>query len=95
MLSPPEAKKSFLVVAVLAMVVGGLVGYQAVSNEISGTATYHKYISWNRTVPVLVTRRDSPSEFHQATNYLWMVSVLCLVVAGGGVALYRKLSDCV
>jgi len=71
-------------------------GYHAASNEISGTAIWRKSSGWKgmgRTPAEFVTREGSPAKFHQATNFMWGVSGLCLIVAATAFTLYRKLDD--
>ena len=90
--SPSASGKAFFV-GIGAVVLSGVLGYRAASNEVSGTATYHHGLgrgSWSEQV----TRGASPAKFREATNFLWAGSIFC--VLGGALAFgfSRKLDDC-
>ena len=95
--SPVSAKRVFLLLAVVATIFGGIVGYRAASNEVSGVALYQedppRHSSGPRIPPKLVTRKSSPAKFHQVTNSLWAVSGFSLVVAVISFRCYRSLDD--
>ncbi len=81
-----------LFVAIGALILGGLLGYQAISNEVTGTATYRHGFgrgSWSEQV----TRDNSPVKFRQATNLLWAGSMLCVLAGSVAFILSRKLDD--
>ena len=90
-----DARRGFLLMAVVAAIVAGVVAYQAASNEITGQAIYSKLTGPRTSVPVLVTRQSDPSKFREVTNFRWGMSLLCLGVAVVAFRLYRKLDDCV
>ena len=96
--SPLSAKRAFLLLAVVATIFGGIVGYRAVSNEVSGIAVHQedplRHSSGPRIPPELVTRQSSPTKFHRVTNLLWAVSGFSLVVAVISFRCYRSLDDC-
>ncbi len=96
--SPMGAKRGFLLLMIVAAVFGGIAGYRAASNEVSGTAIYQKDPSRPSSAPIappeLVTRRSSPARFHQVTNLLWFESGFALVVAVISFKCYRSLDDC-
>jgi len=89
----PSASGKALFAATGALVLSGVLGYQAVFNEVSGTATYHHGFG-RGSRSEQVTREASPAKFREATNFLWAGSIIC--VLGGTIAfrLSRKLDDC-
>ena len=96
--TPVGAKRAFLLLAIVAGIFGGAVGYRAACNELSGTAVFQKDPSRPSSEPItppeLVTRRSSPEKFHHVTNWLWTVSGFSLVVAVLSFKGYRGLDDC-
>src|SRR4051794_4157968 len=64
---PTMAGKVFSL-SLAALICSGLFAYFATSNEISGTASYQP---GTRGPSVTVTRRDSPSKFHEITHFRW------------------------
>jgi hypothetical protein len=89
-------KIGFLLLAIGASIICGIVGCHAARNEISGTAIYQKSAGWRgmgKTSPEFVTRAASSDEFRRATNLQWGVSAFCLIVAVVGFKFYRKLED--
>ncbi len=89
-----DPKKGFLVLAIAGILVSGFMGYQAVFNEFTGQAVYHKPTGARRSVPVHITRESDPATFRKVTNFRWAISVLSLGAAFIGIRLYRKLDDC-
>jgi hypothetical protein len=89
----PSASGKALFAAIGALVLSGVLGYQAASNEVRGTATYHHGFG-RGSRSEQVTREASPAKFREATNLLWAGSIVC--VMGGAIAFrfYRKLDDC-
>ena len=89
----PSASGKALFGAIGALVLSGVLGYQAASNEVCGTATYHHGFG-RGSRSEQVTREASPAKFREATNFLWVGSIIC--VLGGGIAFRfsRKLDDC-
>jgi hypothetical protein len=92
--APIDARRGFLLLAVAAIIVGGIVAYQAISNEITGEAIYYKRTGLKSSVAVHITRESDPSKFRSVTNFRWGVSLICLSVAVVGFTFYRKLDDC-
>ena len=89
----PSASGKALFAAIGALVLSGVLGYQAASNEVSGTATYHHgFGRGSRSEEV--TREASPVKFREATNFLWAGSILCALGGAIGLGLSRKLDDC-
>jgi hypothetical protein len=89
----PSASGKALFAAIGGLVLSGVFGYQAASNEISGTAIYHQgFRRGSRSEHV--TREASPAKFREATNFLWAGSIIC--VLGGAITFRfsRKLDDC-
>jgi len=82
-----------LFAAIGATICCGVLIYFAASNEITGTATYHRGFLAKGDKGEAVTREASPAKFRAATNWLWGGSALCFGVAVGGFALYRKLDE--
>ena len=91
--SPLDARRGFLLLAIGAFIVAGLLAYQAASNEITGQAIYHKRTGYRSSKAVLVTRQNDPDKFHKVTNFRWGISILCLSVAAVSFTLFRKLDD--
>jgi len=87
----PSASGQALFVSFGAVILAGLLGYRAISNEITGTATYRGSRRFSR--PELVTRDASPAKFRQATNFLWAGSILCLAVGAVAFGFSRKLDN--
>ena len=89
----PSASGKALFTAIGALVLSGVFGYKAASNEVSGTAIYHHGVG-RRSRSEQVTREASPAKFREATNFLWAGSIVC--VLGGAIAFHfsRKLDDC-
>jgi hypothetical protein len=85
----PSGSGKILFAGIGAVMLGAVFAYNATSNEITGTAIYLRPIRKGWT-SVSVTRESSPAKFREATNYLWVGTLLCMV--GGFVAfnLYRK-----
>lgn len=80
--------------AIVGLIAGGIGGYNALSNEITGTAIYHRSTSARGSTSEAVTREQSPTKFREATNVIWIMSGFSFVVGVIGVILYRKLADC-
>jgi len=93
--SPIAARRGFLLLAAAAIIVGGIVAYQAACYEITGEAIYHKRTGAKSSVAVHITRESDPSTFRTVTNFRWGVSLICLSVSVVGFRFYRKLDDCV
>jgi hypothetical protein len=91
-LSQTPARKA-LYAAIGAMVYTGFFAYNAASNEITGTATYHLHVLAKGDKAEAVTRDTSPVKFRKATNFLWGGSGVCLGIAVIGLALNRKLEE--
>ncbi|MDB6111421.1 MAG: hypothetical protein JWR69_3171, partial [Pedosphaera sp.] len=86
-LAPTLAGKAFFA-ASGALICSGVVAYHATSNEFTGKAVYHEWVGLGSTSEP-VTRESSPVKFRQATNLLWGVSGLCLMIAAAGFLFYR------
>lgn len=82
-----------LIIALAAIIYGGFFGYQALSNEKTGTAKYHHNWFSKGGVVEPVTRATSPVKFRTATNLLWGCSGVCLCVAVVSFVFYRSLKD--
>jgi hypothetical protein len=91
-LSPGGSGKA-LFAAIGALLLSGVLGYQAAYNEATGTATYHRGFG-RGSRSEQVTREASPDKFREATNFLWAGSIIC--VLGGAIAFgfSRKLDNC-
>lgn len=89
-LSQTPARKA-LYAAIGAMIYTGFFAYNAVSNEITGTATYHLHVLAKGDKAEAVARDISPVKFRKATNFLWGGSGVCLGIALVSLALNRKL----
>jgi len=89
-LPDPAAKALFAGIG--GMILGVVLGYQAASNGINGTATYRRgFGRHGRSEPV--TRETSPAKFRAATNFLWGGTIFSI---GGAVAAFyfaRKFHD--
>ena len=88
--SPRRVRRIALVVGIGAFIAFAVLGYKAVSNEITGTALYQRY---QRASRELVTRESAPEKFRWATNFLWATSGFCLLVSAGGFLFFRKLDE--
>ena len=75
-----------------ALFLGGFLGYEALSNEMAGTAEYSRWLD-RRSKTELVTREASPEKFREATNYLWGGSLLGVVVAAAAFRFSRRSED--
>ncbi len=93
--SPAYVRRFALLVAAVAVVVGGVIVYRAAHNEFTGTATYHRPTGFKSWTAEAVTRESAPAKFRSATNSLWVLSVACLSVSAIGFTFFRKLDDCV
>ncbi|MDB6020517.1 MAG: hypothetical protein JWQ04_374 [Pedosphaera sp.] len=79
----------FLIASAAAGLCAGILAYNAMRNELTGTATYHTF--WRRhDVAEAVTRAGSPAKFHEATNLLWGAGIICFGAAAATFACYRK-----
>ena len=85
----PSGKGLFLSVG--ALILSGVLGYRAASNEITGTATCYPS-GWKPAERVI--RENSPAKFREATNFLWAGSIVCAVAGIVIFRLSRKLDDC-
>jgi len=93
-------KRLALLFAVGGITFGGILGYFAISGEITGkTFAFDAHagkagmIHSRRGAFVSVLRDGSPTEFRQANNFLWGMSGFCIVAAVVGVVFYRGLDD--
>ena len=93
-LSPPGVRRTSLFIAIVAALVAGTVGYHAVTNEIHGTAIYHKPTGLRGSVSEPVTREVEPAKFRAATNMLWAITIFAGALSAVGVGFYRKLNEC-
>jgi hypothetical protein len=91
-LSQTPARKA-LYAAMGAMIYTGFFAYNAAANELTGTATYHRYFLAKGDKAEAVTRDTSPVKFRKATNFLWGGSGVCLGIAVISLALNRKLEE--
>jgi len=81
-----------LFVSVGAIILGGVLAYDAVSNELTGTAIYHESKPFRKGwTSEPVTRKDWPGKFRTATNYLWAGTIICLTVGVVAFSFARKL----
>ena len=81
--------------SLIGALVGGLLLYNAVSNEVTGVANYSEG-TVARGVSLghrIVTRKDSPSEFRSAPNEMWVGGSFFFAIATFGFLMYRKLND--
>ena len=76
--------------AVGALMLSGLLAFEAASNEFSGTATYHRGFGRGSRSEA-VTIQSSPAKFRAATNLLWAWSVGSFLVGAGVFAISRRL----
>jgi hypothetical protein len=86
----PSASGKALFSAIGAMIISGFLGYQAVSNEVNGKATYHRMMGRSSRFEE-VTREASPAKFRAATNVVWAGSILSLLTGAVAFSFYRKL----
>lgn len=86
------ARKS-LAIAVAATIYGGIFVYHAASNELSGTATYHRNFFQKGDRGEKVTRDTSPVKFRTATSTLWGGAAACLCITCVSFLSYRSLRD--
>jgi hypothetical protein len=96
-LSPPGVRRTSLFIAIVAALIAGTVGYHAVTNEIHGTAIYHKPTGLRGSVSKPVTREVEPAKFRAATNMLWAmwaITIFAGALSAVGVGFYRKLNEC-
>jgi hypothetical protein len=90
-------KKYALMLAIGGIILGGILGYQAISSEITGkTFAYSFHGDGHRGKGAFITmsRESSPIEFRQANNFFWGISGFCIFAAVVGVIFYRGLDDC-
>jgi hypothetical protein len=81
-----------LLTAIMAIIWAVVLGYQAISSEITGKTTYHHWrVRGNWSEPV--TREESPKKFRKATNALWWLCVLSTGVSVCAAVFYRKADD--
>ena len=92
-LSPPGVRRTSLFITIVAALVAGTVGYHAVTNEIHGTAIYHKPTGLRGSVSEPVTREVEPAKFRAATNMLWAITIFAGALSAVGVGFYRKLNE--
>ena len=90
-LLPSSMAGKALSVCILAFICGGVFACRAVSNEITGKASY----STGRFGEEIgyVGRDDSPAKFREFTNRRWTTSGLCVAVGVVGFIIYRKTED--
>ena len=89
-LSPNEAKRGWLLGAIVTMIASGVVAYWAVGNEIGGKVSYQRGI---RGGSETVSREDSPSKFRELNNIRWATSGFFLAVSHVCFGFHRKLGD--
>jgi hypothetical protein len=85
----PSASGRALLAAIGALLLSGLLAWQAAHNELTGTATYSR----GRYHHEFVTREQAPAKFREATNFLWAGSIFAFLVAGMAFTFSRKLQD--
>jgi hypothetical protein len=90
-IAPSNAVKSLLV-AIAMITCSAVIGYNAASNEFTGTAVYH-VTKERRITPVFVTRQSAPEQFREATNMLWGVSIFFLLLSAISFKFYRALAE--
>jgi hypothetical protein len=88
----PSGAARALVVAIATLACCVVIGYNAASNEFTGTAVYHVHKE-RRSTPVWVTRRSDPEKFREATNMLWAVSGFFLVISAISFKFHRSLNE--
>jgi hypothetical protein len=93
-------KRLALFFAIGGIILSGILGYFAISGEITGkTFAFDAHagragmIASRRGGFVSVLRDGSPTEFRQANNFLWGISGFCIIAAVVGVVFYRGLED--
>jgi hypothetical protein len=88
----PNAAAKLLFLSIAAVMLGGVLTFWAVSDEITGKAVYHEPIPFRkRWTSEPVTRDGSPAKFRAAVNYLWAGSALCATAAIVAFRFARKL----
>jgi hypothetical protein len=90
-IAPSHTGKA-LVLAIGMFACSAVIGYNAATNEFSGTAVYH-ITKERRITPVFVTRQSDPKKFRQATNMLWAVSGFFLVISAISFKFYWSLAE--
>lgn len=94
-MSPGAVRRRAIFVAIGALIIGGILAYNAASNEVTGEATYGYGFgrggAWRRNEKV--TREDSPAKFREATNLWWGLSGFCLIVSVASFWFYRKIDE--
>jgi len=86
-------KKSALKFAVGGIILSGVLGYFAISGEITGKtfAYHHRYGGGTRGGDsfIAVFRDSSPTEFRNANNIFWGISGFGIIAAGIGIYFFR------
>ena len=75
--------------AVLFTVLAAVLGYKAVSGEITGKTIC--WPDWREGGPVM--RESAPAEFRRYANYTWVMTAYCTVWACVSVGFYWKIRD--
>ena len=92
-------KRIALFFALGGIVLSGILGYFAMTGEITGkTFAYDASGNYGaqpsrRGAFVSVLRNGSPAQFRQANNFLWGLTGFCVMAAAVGVIFYRGLDD--
>jgi hypothetical protein len=89
----PSASGKALFAVIGFVILSGVLGVRAASNEISGNAIYHHGFG-RRSRSEQVTRDISPAKFREATNFLWAGSIICVLAGAIAFRFSRKLDDC-
>ncbi len=90
-LLPSSMTGKALSVSILAFICSGVFACRAVSNEITGKASYATGRFGEEIA--YVGRDDSPAKFRKFTNRRWATSGLCVAVGVVGFIIYRKIED--
>jgi len=90
-------KRLSLFFAVGGIILSAILGYYAISGEITGKTTAYSFSGGRfhrgRGTLITVSRESTPTEFRQANDLLWGMTGFCIIAAVVGVVFYRGLDD--
>lgn len=89
--TPKRTKWKAALLAAAGIIFGGIIGYYAVSGEITGkTYALNMQARYFQFIPV--TREEAPEDFRHANNIFWFMSVFSFGIGAAALWHFRDLN---